>query len=240
VLWQIADAGNNLQSLSNRLAATLDEWHFLCRRSRYNVKKIGKQMKTGGLTWLGSTKPDDPVFKESWSVSIQPQSSRRLSMPSGNTSNEADAEADESENVMRDPMTGEAIRCRYCNSADVCPHLLFLINWDFPGNVEGYCAKRLGQFRELVQAAFLPRLQSGTGSKWVWNIRELNELLDYARITFSDAHTTVALDGVVVSQLVIDMFDRVGGEKYSRSVENAPGPGLATVWVRLCQNSRRC
>ena len=27
------------------------------------------------------------------------------------------------------------------------------------------------------------------------------------------------------------MFNRVGGEKYSRSVENAPGPGLASVWT---------
>jgi hypothetical protein len=65
----------------------------------------------------------------------------------------------------------------------------------------------------------------------VWNTRELNELWDYARIGFSERHTTVALDGVVVSQLVIDMFNRVGCEKYSRSVENAPGPGLASVWT---------
>jgi hypothetical protein len=201
---------------------------------------IGKGTGTGKVISEGAAKPDDPVFMEGWSIHIGPPSGQMWSEASPSTPDKIDAEADESENVMRDPMTGKAIRCRYCNSADVCPHVLFLINWDFPGNVEGYCAKRLGQFRELVQAAFLPRLQSGTGSKWVWNIRELNELLDYARITFSDAHTTVALDGVVVSQLVIDMFDRVGGEKYSRSVENAPGPGLATVWVRLCQNSRRC
>jgi hypothetical protein len=134
---------------------------------------------TGKVTWLGSAKPDDPVFKEGWSISIVPQSRQKSPEPSSSTLDKIDAEADKSENVMRDPMTGEAIRCRYCNSADVCPHVLFLINWDFPGDVEGYCANRWGQFRELVQAEFLPRLQGGTGSKWVWSIRELNELWDF-------------------------------------------------------------
>ena len=189
-------------------------------------KTTGTQTKKAGLTWLGAAKPDDPVFKEGWSIHIGSFSGQSSDAPSSTSD-----EADESENVMRDPMTGEAIRCRYCNSAEVCPHILFLISSDFPGNVEGYCANRFGEFRELVETDFLDRLRSGSESDWSWNSRELNELWDSARICFSVGDTTVALDGVAVASLVIDMFDRVGGETYSRSVENAPGPGLATVWT---------
>ena len=120
----------------------------------------GKQTQAVGNTSLGLAKPDDPVFKEGWSIYMPPPSGRRSSTPSNDTQDNIDGEADESGKVMRDPMTGKAIRCRYCNSADVCPHLLFLINGDYPNNVEGYCANGVGQFRELVEAAFLPRLQA--------------------------------------------------------------------------------
>jgi len=37
-------------------------------------KTTGTQTKKAGLTWLGTAKPDDPVFKEGWTVSFQPQS----------------------------------------------------------------------------------------------------------------------------------------------------------------------
>ena len=186
---------------------------------------IGKGKGTGRVTWLGPAKPDDPIFKEGWSIHVGGLLGQTEPL------NSKPDEADESENVMRDPMTGEAIRCRYCNSAEDCPHLLALINWDWPRSPSGRCADRFGEFRELVETAFLPRLQSGTGGKWVWSVRESNELWDYARLSFSDGDKIVRLDGVIVAQLVIDMFDGSGGEKYSRSVENAPGPGLATVWT---------
>jgi hypothetical protein len=259
---------------------------FCAAKSRWKVKKAtGTQTGKAGNTHLGAAKPDDPVFKEGWTVTMWPgvwqqspkpsdstqgktyprptneplehlphltsqeqqedeeaatrrysrprtkNSTNQSSMPSKETPNKACVEADESENVMRDPMTGEAIRCQYCKSAEVCPHMLFLINWDFPGNVEGYCANRLGEFREPVEKAFLDLLQGESGSDWLWSTRELNDLWYYARTSFRVGDTTVAFDGVVVAQLIIDMFDRVGGEKYSRSVENAPGPGLSSVWT---------
>jgi hypothetical protein len=191
------------------------------------VKEIvGKGTGTGRVISEGLAKADDPIWTEGWSIHIGPFSGQSSDAPSSTSD-----EAGEFENVVRNPMSGEEIRCHYCNSAEVCPHMLFLINSDCPGNVEGYCANRFGEFRELIETDFLDRLQSGNGSDWSWNSRELNELWWYARISFSVGDTTVALDGVVVANLVINMFDRVGGEKYSRSVENAPGPGLASVWT---------
>jgi hypothetical protein len=48
-----------------------------------------------GLPWLGPAKPDDPVFKEGWTITLP--SGRRSSMPSGNMPSEANDKADEAE-----------------------------------------------------------------------------------------------------------------------------------------------
>ena len=59
-------------------------------------KPIEKQTKKAGLTWLGPAKPDDPVFKEGWLITL-PLSGRRSLKPSKSTPDKADVEADESE-----------------------------------------------------------------------------------------------------------------------------------------------
>lgn len=57
----------------------------------------GKQTKKPGLTWLGAAKPDDPIFKEGWSVSVGLGLWQQPPESSDSTTDEVDEEADESE-----------------------------------------------------------------------------------------------------------------------------------------------
>jgi hypothetical protein len=48
---------------------------FIAANRGAKVKEmIRKGTGTGRVTYLGAAKPDDPVFKEGWTVSIVPQS----------------------------------------------------------------------------------------------------------------------------------------------------------------------
>lgn len=70
---------------------------------------IGKGTGTGRVTWLGPAKPDDPVFNEGWSISTQPSSRRKSSVPPSSTPGKIDAEADESKNA-KPPLRGQRRR----------------------------------------------------------------------------------------------------------------------------------
>jgi hypothetical protein len=61
-------------------------------------RKIETKPEKAGFTWLGPAKPDDPVFKEGWTVSIAPQSKQKPPKPSGSTPDDND----ELESAKRD------------------------------------------------------------------------------------------------------------------------------------------
>jgi hypothetical protein len=98
VLWRIADAGD-----SKRLTvAALIERLFYCRRTRCSVKElIGKGTGTGKVISRGLLPPDDPVFKEGWSVMMWPGSWRQSPEPSGGIPNDSENTTREDEQPER-------------------------------------------------------------------------------------------------------------------------------------------
>ena len=56
---------------------------------------IGKGMGTGKVTYRGLLPPDDPIFKEGWTVSIVPQPRQRSAMPLDSALEEADNKHDD-------------------------------------------------------------------------------------------------------------------------------------------------
>jgi hypothetical protein len=67
---------------------------------------LPKGTGTGKVTFRGLLQPDDPIYKEGWTVTL-PQSGKRSSTPSNSTPDTADAEVTESEYLRRDEDNGE-------------------------------------------------------------------------------------------------------------------------------------
>lgn len=196
-------------------------------------KMIGKGTGTGKVTSLGSAKSDDPVFKEGWSVTTQPQSVQTSPEPPSNSTDEDD-DPDDSECELRDEDSGEGIRCPCCDSGQDCPHRLALIDRTFCDFSSGYCANRYDLSGDLVEAAFLEKLKGGATREYSWDDEDLDALWQYAFDNYSAGADYVEIDGDVLMRLEIGLFEQAGGEEYPGLIEqDGEGPDCSSALTLL-------
>lgn len=131
---------------------------------------------------------------------------------------------------MIDEDTGEEPTCPYCGSAEDCPHLLAVLDKNFPECRGGYCYERLSEFSSRIQSAFIGCLDGRSRRPGTaWKNELLQELWDQWPVDLGHSGAEdVAVDSYVLMRLVVDLLECAGGDCHPGSLVDDSGPGFTS------------